>query len=137
MSTTYAAYHLEAVKSFDPQSSWIMSATEKPKRLPPPSIDQPTKPSTDQELAQSSNQATHQPISQPTSHAVNQSHPLYRTTNSHYGAVTPTDFEASNQSFNRPKPFSSEFAGGMFVQSGLDTGITKSRIVGEKTELGC
>jgi hypothetical protein len=38
--------------------------------------------------------------------------------------------------FGHQFPFSSEFEGGMYRQSGLETGVRKSRIVNGKEELG-
>ena len=163
MTTTYQSAHLGSVSStFDPSQSWILTSTTKPfptaaattQLLPtatpsttiassfttttPASLSNlnvPSQPQPSQPLPvrfQQSNTTTSESVA----FVPKPPHPLYSTESSHYGARNPESGEQPNVYFGHQLSFSAEFGGGMYSQSGLDTGVRKSRVVNGKEELG-
>ena len=154
MTTTYQSAHLASVAStFDPSQSWILTSTTKP--FPTAAAATSLFPNTAPTLTSSFTHTTPASLSelnvpsqpQPSlplpsrfqtapTFEPKPAHPLYSTEAAHYGARNAELGERPAVYFGHQLSFSSEFGGGMYGQSGLDTGVRKSRIVNGKEELG-
>ena len=155
MTSTYQAAHLGSVAStFDPSTSWILTSTTKP--FPTATATTALHPHATPTLACSHAHPTPASLSelntptqpQPslplparfqstnTAFAPQQPHPLYSTEAAVYGARNPEAGEMPSVYFGHRLSFSAEFGGGMYGQSGLETGVRKSRVVNGKEELG-
>jgi len=141
MNTTYQSNH--TIPTFDPSKSWILSSTSTPTQLKKPTVvpnessaingsslndlNVPTAPEPSLPLPS----RFHCP---PPDLSVKQ-HVLYHTSSGCYGSNSPSIHELPSVYYGHKYPFSSEFTGGMFRQSGLETGLQKSFIVNGKEEL--
>lgn len=154
-TTTYQSAHLDNITAaFDPSRSWILTSTSKP--FPTATATTALQPAnTSTSLSSSFHQPTPASLSelnvpsqpQPSlplpsrfrttaTFAPKPAHPLYSTEAAHYGERNAEVGERPSVYFGHQLSFSSEFGGGMYSQSGLDTGVRKSRLVNGKEELG-
>ena len=154
-TSTYQSAHLANISSaFDPSHSWILASTAKP--FPTAAATTALhQPHSSPILAASHSHPTAASLSElnvPTqpqpslplparfqtapSFEPKPAHPLYSTEAALYGARNAELGERPSVYFGHQLSFSSEFGGGMYGQSGLDTGVRKSRIVNGKEELG-
>lgn len=63
-------------------------------------------------------------------------HPLYRTSSQSYGQRPPAIQELPSKYFGNSHTFTNTFAGGMARDFGLNTSISRSRVIGSKEEFG-
>ena len=71
--------------------------------------------------------ARHEDIKYP-EHALKVGNPLYQTSNMQYGAKKPSQTEMPTKFYPRPEKFTNTFLGGQFVNQGLNTSATPSRV---------
>ena len=61
-------------------------------------------------------------------HSLKVGHPLYLTSNMHYGLKKPTQHEMPTKFYPRPEKFTNTFLGGQYINQGLNTVPTPSRV---------